>query len=542
MLSRLTIAQRIWLIAVLALAVFIATFTFGSIQRHDDLIRTKQEKLISVVETAYGFIAAAYQRQKSGEWTQQQAQANAMGAVKSLRYQGNEYFWINDMSPTMVMHPVKPSLDGKPLGAIKDPNGKALFNEFVRTVKKDGEGFVDYYWPKPNKDEPVSKLSFVKGFTPWGWVLGSGVYMDDVTEEFIAQMTSWVTMLFFVLSATCGLIFLIIRSVTKPLLKTSEAMQDIAQGEGDLTVRIRSKGRDEIAQLATGFNSFTEKVQGVVQNVRSYGDRVVLSAEEMAVVTEQANQTLQLHQNDNHQVAAAVAELSSTIQEVARNAAEAADTVQGARQKAVEGKQVVDGSVASITALAASVEQAASSIHKLESEVHNIGGILDVIRGIADQTNLLALNAAIEAARAGEQGRGFAVVADEVRSLAKRTQESTEEIQAMIGQLETEAKGAVTVILSGRDQAEASVDRARQAGETLTSITDDILQISDMNAQIATATEQQSATVEMIGTNVNNISAGFAETAEGTQRLSDAGHSLRTLAEELHAELAHFKA
>jgi len=541
MLSKITIAQRIWLIAVLTLLVFSVTFIVTTLQRHDGLIAAKQEKLTSVIETAHGIIVAAHTRQKSGQVSESQAKSLAMEAIKPLRYNGEEYFWINDMSPTMVMHPIKPALDGKPLGQLKDPNGKALFNEFVKVVKADGAGFVDYYWPQPGKDEPVPKLSYVKGFAPWGWIIGSGVYIDDVDSEFQEELLSKLSLLGVILVITIGLVVVIIRSVTQPLEKTSEAMVDIAQGGGDLTVRLQVKGRDEVARLAGGFNSFAEKVQLVVSNVRSYGDRLVVSAEEMAVVTDKTNRIQQSHQDDNQQVVLAVSELSSTIQEVARNAAEAADTVKGARQKAIDGKQVVDASVKSITALAASVEQAATSINKLESEVHNIGGILDVIRGIADQTNLLALNAAIEAARAGEQGRGFAVVADEVRSLAKRTQESTEEIQSMIGQLESEAKSAVTVILGGRDQADASVVCARQAGDTLTAITDDILRIADMNAQIATATEEQSATVDMISGNVANITSGFEEAALSTQQMSDSGSALRTLAEELHTELAHFK-
>ncbi|WP_207061955.1 methyl-accepting chemotaxis protein [Motiliproteus sp. SC1-56] len=541
MLSRLTIAQRIWLIAIVALAVFASTFLYQTFQKRTALLTAKQDKLVAVVETAYGIVESAHARVQAGELNETEAQAQAMAAVGQLRYQGTEYFWINDMGPTMVMHPIKPALDGKDLSTIKDPNGKALFTAFVAKVRSEGAGFVDYFWPKPGHEEPVAKLSYVKGFQPWGWIVGSGVYIDDVDQEFAADLKSNSIVLGLLLLTLGAAFYGIIRAVVRPLEATSLAMQEIAKGDGDLTVRMPVKGRDELASLASGFNAFADKVQAVVNNVRSYGDRVVTSAEQLAVVTEQSNGALQSHKDETHQVATAVTEMSATIQEVAQNAAQAAQAVQDAQQKALAGKTVVDGSVASITALAGSVEKAANSIKTLESEVHNIAGILDVIRAIADQTNLLALNAAIEAARAGEQGRGFAVVADEVRSLAQRTQESTEEIQTMIEQLESEAKGAVAVILAGRDEAETSVSRATEAGQTLGEITEDILRIADMNTQVASATEEQSATVEMISEHVNNINSAFEETAGGTEEVCAAGVELQRVAEGLEKELSHFK-
>ena len=544
MFSKLTISQRIWTLAVLSLAIFAITFLFQTFQAKSALLDAKRDKLVAVVDAAYSQVAAAHERFKQGELTEEQAQTEAKDALRRLRYQGQEYVWINDLDHVMLMHPIKPALDGKNLASLTDKKGKKLFVEVVKVVKADGDGFVDYYWAKPGADanESFAKLSRVMGFTPWGWVVGSGVYIDDVDEEFNAILTKNIITLVVIMLLMGALFYLIIRSVVRPLDKISNAMVDISQGEGDLTVRLKAKGRDELAVLAGGFNGFAEKVQGVVVNVRGYGDEVVTSAEQLTVVTDQSNRAMQTHQEETHQVAAAVTELSATIQEVAQNAADAAQAVQAVRQQALSGKQVVDGSVQSITELAGSVEQAAGSIRQLEGEVQNIGGILDVIRSIADQTNLLALNAAIEAARAGEQGRGFAVVADEVRSLAQRTQESTEEIQSMIEQLESEAQGAVKVILSGSELAESSVGRATEAGQTLNQITEDILTIADMNTQIASATEQQSATVDMISSNVNNINHAFEETAGSTEQINSASQRLRGLADQLHAELDQFRA
>ena len=541
MLSKLTISVRIWLIAVVAITLFAVTFLFETYQIRNELIEAKQDKLTAVIDNAHSLVESFYQLAKQGELSEEEAQAQALAIIESMRYQGSEYFWVNNMQPAMLMHPIKPALNGKDLSGVKDKKGKALFVEFVKTVRASGQGFVEYYWPKPGKDEPVPKLSLVKGFAPWGWVIGSGIYIDDVDEEFASALKQNISVLVLLIVIMAALFFFIIRSVVKPLEKTSEAMTDIAQGEGDLTVRMPSKGRDELAVLANGFNAFAEKIQQVVGTVRGHGDRVVVASNQLTAVTEKSNAAMQSHQEETHQVAAAVTQMSATIQEVAQNAADAASAVQTVRQKALTGKQVVDGSVESITSLAGSVERAAESIRTLEGEVQNIGGILDVIRSIADQTNLLALNAAIEAARAGEQGRGFAVVADEVRSLAQRTQESTEEIQTMIQQLESEAQSAVGVILSGSEQAETSVSRATEAGQTLTEITEEILSIADMNTQVASATEEQSATIEMISQNVNNINQAFDETAEATAQITAASQELRGLADELHGELSHFK-
>ncbi len=542
MLNKLNIAQRIWFLAFLSISIFASTYLFETFQKRDDLMEYKSNHLRGEVETAYAVIKGFDDQVKAGELSLEEAQESAKKVVRSLRYDGNEYFWINDMTPVMVMHPIKPALEGKNLSTTKDPNGKALFNEFVATVRKGGAGYVDYHWPKPGSEAPVPKVSYVKLYSSWGWIVGSGVYVDDVYQQFRQEFLKNMTFLAIVLTVLIGLSWLICRSIITPLRSTSSAMHEIAAGDGDLTVRMKDDGSDELADLAAGFNAFAEKVQRTILKVRGFGEQLIVSAETMAGVTEQSKQTLATHQEETHQVATAVHELSATVQEVAHNASEAAHSVQEVRVKALEGQKVVQQSVSSINSLADSVDQAASSIQALESDVQNIGGILDVIRSIADQTNLLALNAAIEAARAGEQGRGFAVVADEVRSLAQRTQESTEEIQGMIEQLQQGANKAVKTIRTGSDQAGISVNHASSAGEALSQITEDVLKVSDMNMQIASATEEQSATVEMINQNVNNINQAFTETASGAEQVAQSGAELKQLADELNHLIQQFKA
>ncbi len=329
--------------------------------------------------------------------------------------------------------------------------------------------------------------------------------------------------------------------VSRPLRQTVEAMEDIAQGEGDLTRRLPVRGSDEIAMLSAAFNRFVEKVQTLVREVTGSISQLASAAEEMSLITGETRNGVQRQRNETEQVATAMNEMTATVQEVARHAESAAAAAQKADEQANSGRQVVQGTVNAIHKLAAEVEKAAEVIGHLEQDSDQIGGVLEVIRGIAEQTNLLALNAAIEAARAGEQGRGFAVVADEVRSLASRTQESTEEIQQMIEKLQSGARDAVQVMEQGRSMAQESVEQAGQAGQALDGITGAVDQITTMNNQIAEAARQQGEVAEEINQNVINISQVADETASGTDQLAKASDDLARLSAELQSLVASFK-
>ena len=459
-MRNLSISRRLWLILIVAVLMLFTLAVAMLKQIHDDLYDAKAQKTMHVVQTASGLLEYYQGLENSGKLTREQAQQQAMDAIRGLRYNQTDYFWINDLRPVMIMHPANPKLVGQDLSGVKDPDGFQVFNEMVTLAKAKGAGMVNYRWPKPGASEPVQKTSYISLFTPWGWIIGSGVYVDDVQAEFQQQVIKALSISAGIILVMALLLTLIARSIAGPLNATVEAMASIASGESDLTRSLETLGKDEITQLAGHFNAFTAKLRGVVSQLQLSAVGLGQASSELGNNAVQAQERSQQQSLQMEQVATAINEVTYGVQDVAKNAEHAASEMRSAQSQAQQGQANIDSSLKQIDHLSGTISQAVDVIRTLASESTQIGGVLEVISSIAEQTNLLALNAAIEAARAGDQGRGFAVVADEVRLLAQRTQKSTAEIQAMIERLQSHSDAAVKVISDSSRSSQLTIEQA----------------------------------------------------------------------------------
>ncbi|WEL43823.1 methyl-accepting chemotaxis protein [Pseudomonas sp. CBSPBW29] len=539
-LRNMSISRRLWLILIVAVLMLLTLGLLMLKQIHGDLYQAKSEQTQRVVQTASGILTYYHSLETSGVLTREAAQKQALSAVRGLRYGKDDYFWINDLTPVMIMHAANPKLDGQNLSAIRDPDGFAVFNEFVILAKAKGAGMVNYRWPKPGADAPVAKTSYIQLFEPWGWIIGS-VYVDDVQGEFRVQVlkASMVGLVIAVIMAL--LVVLIARSIVRPLQQAVNAMANIASGESDLTRTLDTHGQDEVTQLSRHFNSFTAKLRQVVGQLQTCANALGQSSTELGSNASDAHDRSQQQSQQMELVATAINEVTYGVQDVAKNAEHAASEMRDAQVQAEQGQLNIDGSLQRIDQLSSTISQAVEVIRTLSTESTQIGGVLEVIRSIADQTNLLALNAAIEAARAGEQGRGFAVVADEVRLLAQRTQKSTAEIQAMIERLQGHSEAAVKVISDSHQASQLTIEQAGQAGASLTAIGQALRNLNGLNASIASATLQQAHVVEDINQNVTQAAGLSHSTALAAQQSSVASAHLKGLSEQLDSLLHQFK-
>ncbi|TVS08695.1 MAG: methyl-accepting chemotaxis protein [Gammaproteobacteria bacterium] len=449
---------------------------------------------------------------------------------------GGAFGWIMTADGTVIAHP-DPAKRLNLNALQSDAEGYVGLAQVAREMVSGASGMGTY---TDNGGRPMSVTYRAIDGTP-GWSFAMSMPTATLMETSRALLGLVAVLFALALAAMAAVVVFSARLIARPIARTTLALNDIAEGEGDLTRRLDVPGTDELARLAAAFNRFAERIQALVRQLASAAAQLAAAAEELSASSEQSTREIGRQQSETDQVATAMNEMTATVQDVARSANEAARSAQQTDDQAAAGRDVVSLSIDSIQSLAAEVEDAAGVIQRLSSHSEEIGTVLDVIRGIAEQTNLLALNAAIEAARAGEQGRGFAVVADEVRTLASRTQTSTQEIQRMIEGLQGNAGKAVEAMEKGRLQAKDSVEQAGKAGESLEAITVAVRNISDMNTQIASAAEEQSAVAEEINRNVANIGQSIDETARGSAQISGASQELARLAADLQEKVGQFK-
>lgn len=540
-LRRFSIFQRFSLLVGIVIFGLIVLSISSLTHQYSSLKNEQYLKTQNVVETAYSVIEHYYALEQNNTLTQEQAQTQALEAVRALRYDKTNYFWINDYQPAMVMHPIKPALEGKNLSNNKDPDGKALFVDMVNIVKQSREGFIPYKWPKPGKEQPVDKIAFVKGFNQWQWIIGSGVYLDSIDEAFSEQRNLILFSALIMIIAVILFSYYIGKSILTPTRLAADMMKDISQGEGDLTRTLSESGNDEISELSRSFNLFVLKMRESLVQVSQSADDVSTHAHTVDDSSKTSHSFIELQNDSSTQVAAAMEQMTHQIHDVSRNAEAAEQAANDAACNASTGKNVVANTITAIETLSSNIETVSQVTEDLANESNNIGSVLDVIRSISEQTNLLALNAAIEAARAGEHGRGFAVVADEVRTLASRTGQSTDEIQTMITKLQEGAKAAVEAVKSSQALSVSTVEQASSADTSLNEIERLVSIITEMNSQIARATEQQTQAADEVNLRINELSQSTEQSLNNTKQLTDASDNLKQSSQGLSSVVNRFK-
>jgi len=417
-------------------------------------------------------------------------------------------------------------------GDVLVHQNKALNEKNIRELYKNDNIVIQSKLVEASTDKGTVLIGFfpIKGVPSVHWYLAVEINKEQAfaSMQEIRNLSLSLTPIAVIIAII--LLSILLNHLTKPLRTLQAAMRDIAQGEGDLTKRLTIINNDEIGKLAAHFNAFVSNIHNMMKDFKIRSDEMSSISGKMHSISTQSHQEMEKQRHETEQVATAVAEMSAAASEVAVNAQNAAAAAQDADNEGEITNQVVDEAITSIQGLANNLEIAEQVISELEHEVTDISTVLDVIKGIADQTNLLALNAAIEAARAGEQGRGFAVVADEVRTLAGKTQDSTKEINSKIESLQNGAKRAVESMKESRESSNTSVQKAGKAGESLARISSSISRISEMNIQIATASEEQTNVTEEITRNIVNISdateitnAAASETVQTSEKLANIG-------------------
>ena len=529
--SNLSIGKKIYLLAGLLILVFMFCLGWMYTNYRDQIYDSSRQKLITAVDTAWGIIDH-YSKSAGEDMSDSEAQMYALSAIRNLRFDGDTYFWINDEQPRMIMHPIKPELDGSDLSNSKDPDGLHLFVEMVKVVQQDGAGFVNYQWPKPGKETPQPKLSYVKKHPAWSWIIGSGVYIDDLEAKVNQVFYTVIAVLVAAVLLSIAAVYFLGRSITRPMRKTVEMIDELEKGH--VTGRLNMSQSDEIGKMAQTMDRFADSLQaevidalqklaagdlnfnilprdgqdairgalnkletdlnGIMGAIQSAGQQISAGSVSVSDFSQSLSQGATESAASLEEISSSLNEMSGQTRQNAENASQVNLLSSEAKKAAEEGNVRMERMVSAMT----EISEAGQSINK----------IIKVIDEIAFQTNLLALNAAVEAARAGQHGKGFAVVAEEVRNLAARSAKAASE---------------------------------NQTAESLAEIFSSVSKVSDLAEEIAAASNEQAEGIGQINQGLGQIDQVIQQNTATAEESAAAAEELSSQAAELLNMLKRFQ-
>lgn len=511
LLRQLSIGKKSILLALLSIIPLLLLSAYGVSQSSATAMQDRQRATQERVEAAHSILRWAHEQTTTGKLSEEEAQRLAIDSIGSMRFGESGYFWIIDRDMTLVMQPVRPSMVGTSGRDIQDPDGVYIFREFVNVARGDNAGFVAHLWPKPGQETPVEKLNYAQGFSPWDWIIGSGVYVDDIEAQTSAVLVKTMAIGAVIVAISAYVFICFVQSLQQGLRTISRHLNEVANG--NLTHKIEPKGRDEAAKLMTDLKAMQESLVNIITRLQDSSRSMIGNVDDLVTeVTDLADHT-ETSSREIESSAAAMEQISTTARRSSENT-NMASTV--ARQNA---DVAADGGNA--------MRDIVDTMNEIKESSARINEIIGTIDGIAFQTNLLALNASVEAARAGESGRGFAVVASEVGALAQRSADAARQVKTIVGDSVSQVDAGSRIVENACSTIENIVDTSRKVDQLLD--------------EVNTATGEQSNGVDQLNHTLSTLESMSQMNVELVDRAAANTQSMRDGADCLASQVARFK-